>query len=235
MYNQKSFLAVIPARGGSKGIPGKNIIEVYNKPLIQYTIDAALDSKYLDRIIVSTDSQSIAEVSLKCGAEIPFMRPETLSTDTSKTIDVLIHAIEELKKEGNEYNYLVLLQPTQPLRTGHNIDEAIEMIINNNEESLVSISEVSEHPLLMRELNEDGKLQNLLNMESTVRRQDFPKYYKVNGSIYINEININFNLNTSLNDNKLGYLMNKENDIDIDDFFDLELFKLKIDKMKVHT
>ncbi|MDR6121912.1 CMP-N,N'-diacetyllegionaminic acid synthase [Bacillus sp. SLBN-46] len=227
MYNQKSFLAIIPARGGSKGIPGKNIIKINEKPLIQYTIEAALSSKYLDRIIVSTDCKSIAEVSLSCGAEVPFIRPESLAKDTSKTIDVLLHAVDDLRKVGDKYDYLVLLQPTQPLRTAKHIDEAIEMIINKKGESLVSISEVSEHPLLMRRLDSHCNVQKLLHMESTVRRQDFPKYYKVNGSIYINQINSNFNLNTSLNDNKLGYVMNKDYDLDIDEPSDLEILKKK--------
>lgn len=98
MFNHKTFLAVIPARSGSKGIPGKNIIKVNNKPLIQYTIEAAKNSRYIDKIVVSTEDSLIAEVSINCGAEVPFLRPTHLASDTSKTIDVLIHVVEELKK-----------------------------------------------------------------------------------------------------------------------------------------
>lgn len=230
MYKHKSFLAVIPARGGSKGIPGKNIINVNNKPLIQYTIEAAKSSKYIDRIIVSTDDEEIAKVSIDCGAEVPFLRPENLASDTANTIDVLIHALEELCRDGASYDYIVLLQPTQPLRTSNHIDNAIEMIVMENEESLVSITEVSEHPVLFRTLQQNKRLENLLKTSSTIRRQEFPKYYKVNGAIYINKINQNFNLNTSLNDNKLGFIMDKESDIDIDEPFDLEVLALMLNR-----
>ncbi|WP_044736780.1 cytidylyltransferase domain-containing protein [Geobacillus kaustophilus] len=226
MYKGKTFLAIIPARGGSKGIPRKNITIINGKPLIQYTIDEAKNSKYLDRIIVSTDDKEIAEVAEKCGAEVPFLRPKELATDNAKTIDALIHAVKELEKRGSKYDYVVLLQPTQPLRRSWHIDEAIQKIVETNEESLVSVSEVKEHPILMRTIGEDGKVKNLMGISSTVRRQDFPTFYKVNGAIYINKINENFTKNTSLNDNKLAYLMDKKYDLDIDEPIDLEFFKL---------
>jgi CMP-N,N'-diacetyllegionaminic acid synthase len=228
MYQGKTFLAVIPARGGSKGIPKKNIVEVCGKPLIQYTIEEALSSKLLDRIIVSTDDVEIAEVSKKCGAEVPFLRPKELADDQAKTIDVLIHAINELKKRGEKYDYLILLQPTQPLRKSWHIDEAIQQIVNNKAESLVSVSEVKEHPILIRTINESGNTERLRKVNSTVRRQEFPKYYKVNGAIYINKINDKFNEQTSLNDNKFAYIMDSKYDLDIDEPRDLEIFKLMI-------
>jgi CMP-N,N'-diacetyllegionaminic acid synthase len=226
MYKGKKFVAIIPARGGSKGIPRKNITIINGKPLIQYTIDEAKNSKYLDKIIVSTDDKEIAEVAMRCGAEVPFLRPKELGTDNAKTIDALIHAVTELEKRGSKYDYVVLLQPTQPLRKSWHIDEAIQKIVNTNEESLVSVSEVKEHPILMRTIGEDGKVKNLMEISSTVRRQDFPTFYKVNGAIYINKINENFTKNTSLNDNKLAYLMDKKYDLDIDEPVDLEFFKL---------
>src|SRR5690606_12646538 len=126
MYRDRRFLAVIPARGGSKGIPNKNIVDVNGKPLIQYTVEAALNSKYLDRIIVSTDSLEIAKVAKACGAEVPFLRPAELATDTSKTIEALLHAVREISTSNLRYDYLVLLQPTQPLRQSFHIDEAVE-------------------------------------------------------------------------------------------------------------
>ena len=159
MYKDKTFLVIIPARGGSKGIPNKNIIEVEGKPLIKYTIDAALDSKYIDRVVVSTDSKEIARVSVDSGADVPFLRPDELSIDTAKTIDALIHAVNTLQEYGNTYDYLVLLQPTQPLRQSFHIDEAIEKIVEKNKDSLVSISPVQEHPILMRTINEQGECE----------------------------------------------------------------------------
>ncbi|MFJ7952307.1 cytidylyltransferase domain-containing protein [Lysinibacillus sp. NPDC096418] len=229
MYKYNKILAVIPARGGSKGIARKNIVHIHDKPLIQYTIDAAKDAKYIDKIVVSTDDEEIANISKQCGAEVPFLRPKHLATDTAKTIEVLIHTVEKLNEVGEFYDYLVLLQPTQPIRTSDIIDEAIQTIVDRNEEGLVSISEVSEHPVLIRTMNESGKLQNILNINSTLRRQEFPKYYKVNGSIYINKINDNFTVNTSLNDNNLGFIMDKKYDIDIDEEIDLEFLKVLLE------
>ncbi len=221
MYKGKRILAIIPARGGSKGIPRKNIISVNGKPLIQYTIDVAKKSKYIDRIIVSTEDEEIADIALSSGAEVPFLRPKELAQDETKTIDVLVDVIKKLKLSGKEYDYSILLQPTQPLRQPFHIDESIERLIELNEDSLISISEVKEHPILMKTIDENGKLQNLLNSRSDIRRQDFSKIYKVNGAIYINKINEQFNKNTSLNDNKIAYIMDKKYDLDIDEPEDL--------------
>ena len=230
MYKGHTFLAVIPARGGSKGIPKKNIQLIEGKPLIQYTIEEALKSKYIDRIIVSTDNVEIAEISKKGGAQVPFLRPKHLATDDSKVIDTIIHVIEELNRIGCSYDYVVLLQPTSPLRKHWHIDEAIEKIVNENERGLVSVSEVKDHPILIRRMDEQGKLRNLLHMESTIRRQDLPKYYKVNGAIYINKIDEQLNHTTSLNDNKLPYIMDQIYDLDIDTPLDLEFFKWLVNR-----
>lgn len=225
MYKEKTFLAIIPARGGSKGIPQKNITKVNGMPLIQFTIDEANNSDYLDRIIISTDDVDIKNIVQQIGGEIPFLRPENLASDTTKTIDVMVHAIDELKSKGNVYDYVVLLQPTQPLRKCWHIDEAIEQLVDTNKENLVSVSKVREHPILMRTINSKGNLETLLKQDSTIRRQEFSSYYKVNGAIYINKINSNFNLSTSLNDNSSPYIMAQDFDIDIDNLIDLEIFK----------
>lgn len=222
MYKGKSFLGIIPARGGSKGIPKKNIVLVNNKPLIQYTIDAALASKYLDDIIVSTDDKEIAKVSEQLGIKVPYLRPKFLATDEARTIDTIIHVIEEQKKLEKVYDYVVILQPTQPLRKTRHIDEAIERIIQYNQNELVSVSKVKEHPVLMRTINDKGILKSLLNINSTIRRQDFSDVYKVNGAIYINKVS-KLNKDTSLNDNKFSYVMNVKYDLDIDDPQDLAL------------
>lgn len=228
MYKEKSILAIIPARGGSKGIVGKNIVNINGKPLIQYTIDEAKKSKYLDRIIVSTEDKKIAEIAIKCNAEVPFLRPEYLAADDTKTIDVLIDVLKKLEFIGEKYDYLVLLQPTQPLRRSFHIDESIEKIINECQESLVSVSKVKEHPILMRTITKNGELKKLLDVSSTVRRQDFSEFFKVNGAIYINKLNGNLNKNTSLNDNKLAYIIDEKYDADIDEPEDLELLKIKL-------
>lgn len=220
MFNKQKILALIPARGGSKGIKDKNIVFLAGKPLIAYSIEAAKYSKYIDDIIVTTDSEKIAEISKQYGASVPFMRPAELATDTSKTIDAVLHAIQTLKTMGKEYDVLILLQPTQPLRTNKNIDEAIEVYYKNKEDGLVSVSPVDDSPLLIRSISNDGKLLNLLSQNSTCRRQDMPEYYKVNGCIYINKIE-EINENTSFNDNKIPFIMTKEHSIDIDELSDL--------------
>lgn len=224
MYKKKSFLCIIPARGGSKGIPKKNIIVVNDKPLIQYTIDAALASKYIDDIIISTDDVEIAEVCEQLGVSVPYFRPDYLATDQAKTIDSVIHVIKEQSKLGKTYDYVITLQPTQPLRKKWHIDEAIEKIVTRNKCSLVSVTKVQEHPILMKTLDEDDMLTNLLNINSNVRRQDFPDVYKVNGAIYVNRVDT-LDLNTNLNDNSLSYIMDNKYDIDIDDTNDLSMLR----------
>jgi CMP-N-acetylneuraminic acid synthetase len=221
MYNNQRILAIIPARGGSKGIPNKNITDLCGKPLIAYSILAAKKSQYIDDVIVSTDSEKIQSIASKHGASVPFLRPNELASDTAKTIDAMLYTIEELAKMGQNYNCVVLLQPTQPLRKPVYIDEAIAKLLDSPYDSLVSVTKVSEHPILMRTITKEGTLQSLLPISSTVRRQDFPDYYRVNGSIYVNRINENLNITTSLNDNILPYVMDTMYSVDIDTMEDL--------------
>lgn len=226
------FLAIIPARSASKGIKNKNIVDVNGKPLIYYSINEALKSNYISDVIVSTDSEEIAKIAKNLGAKVPFMRPSFLATDTSKTIDTVIYSIEKLTEIGQEYDYVVLLQPTQPLRRSWHIDEAIELIINKKETSLVSVSKVKEHPILIRKIDNNGYIKNLLNEGSTKRRQEFEDFYKVNGAIYINKIDENLTRNTSLNDNKLAYIMDEKYDLDIDEPNDLYLAKIMLNDIE---
>lgn len=228
MLHGKKVLAIIPARGGSKGIKDKNIIDLCGLPLLAYSIKAAMASEYIDDVIVSTDSSKISEVALRYGAQVPFMRPQELASDQSKTIDAILFTIEELKKMGKVYDILVLLQPTNPLRDSKDIDEALTLYDTANDESLVSVCEVSEHPILMRSIDEGGLLKSVLNVNSTIRRQDMPVYYRVNGCIYINCIAA-LNENTSFGDNKIPYIMKKSHSVDIDTYEDLQLAKYYIE------
>lgn len=221
MFEKDKILAIIPARGGSKGIPRKNIIELCGRPLIGYTIETALASRYIDYVMVSTDDPEIARVSKENGAEVPFMRPAELATDTAKTIDVVMHAISELRFRGKEFSAVVLLQPTEPLRTVGDIDGAIEKYYECNCQPLVSLSEVEDHPILIRTI-EEGWVKPLLAGSSTCRRQDMPRYYRVNGCIYINAVG-ELDENTSLNDNLIPYVMEKSHSVDIDEWKDLVL------------
>ncbi len=228
MYKDKKLLGLIPARGGSKGIPHKNIIDLCGKPLISYSIQAALNSRYIDSVIVSTDDEDIAGISRTYGAEVPFMRPAVLASDTSKTVDAVLHSIQWLKSAGRTYDTLILLQPTQPLRTSADIDSAITEYMDKDCTSLVSVSVVNDNPLLIRSIR-NGLLVPLLSSTSTCRRQDMPEYYRVNGCIYINEIS-GITPETSFNDNLLPFIMDRSHSVDIDEYCDLALAEYYISK-----
>lgn len=232
MYEDKSVLALIPARGGSKGIPGKNIKPLCGHPLIAYTISAARKSKYVDAVVVTTDSKEIAEVSRRYGAEIPFMRPERLSSDTSKTIDAVVHARDAMVDLGREYDVIVLMQPTSPLRHAEDVDGAIEAYFSHGLMGVASVLEASEKPVLTRRLDEFGIMHPLIPISSTIRRQDMPRFYHVNGAIYVNDFH-GLSLDTSLNDNPVAYVMKKDRSLDIDnieDFLRAEAILEKLDK-----
>lgn len=228
MIQGKKVLALIPARGGSKGIKGKNMIDLCGKPLIAHSIEAAKESAYVDEVLVSTDSEEIGRVSSEYGAYVPFLRPAELASDTAKTIDAVLHALHWLNAKKEVYDILLLLQPTQPLRRSEDIDRALETFMKHNEKGLVSVRPVEEHPILMRTI-ENGKLQNMLSVGSTIRRQEMPEYVLVDGSIYINRID-ELNDKTSFNDNPIPFLMSKENSVDIDEWEDLELAKYYLQK-----
>ena len=155
------------------------------------------------------------------------MRPEELASDSSKTIDAVIHAIMQLKELGKEFDDLVLLQPTQPLRTSSDIDNAIEAYYESGCEPLASVSAVDDHPLLIRSIDK-GILQPILDANSTCRRQDMPPFYRINGCIYINEVK-SINVSTSFNDNRIPFVMDKDHSVDIDDPADLVMAKYFID------
>lgn len=226
MFHGKKILALIPARGGSKGIKDKNITDLGGKPLIAYSVECGLHSKYVDSVVVTTDSAKIAEVAKQCGARVPFLRPAELASDTAKTLDAVLHAVKTLEGMGESYDLLLLLQPTQPLRTSEDVDGAIELYFEQSCEDLVSVCEVSDHPILIRTI-EQGRLHNLLACSSTCRRQDMPAYYRINGCIYINAV-ARLNENTSFNDNPVPYVMEQSHSVDIDEPIDLEVARLYI-------
>ena len=219
MYAGKRILGLIPARGGSKGIPDKNIKSLDGRPLISYTIEAAKNSQYVDAVVITTDSQKIADVAIQYGAEVPFLRPGKLASDKAKSIDAVVHAIETLKSMGRSYDVLVFLQPTSPLRNAEDIDRAIEQYFNMGNKALVSVSPVNDHPLLIRSIDQKGELDKLMNVSSTCRRQDMPVYYRVNGAIYIYNVT-EITSDTSLNDAMVPYIMDISHSVDIDDLCD---------------
>lgn len=231
MIKGKKIIAFIPARGGSKGIKNKNILEIHGKPLIAYTIEAAKESVYIDDIVVSTDSEQIKSIAEEYGAWLPFLRPSELAEDETSTLDVVLHTIATLKAQGYTYDILLLLQPTSPLRTGQDIDGALDVFVRNKYQPVAAVSKVSDHPLLMRKVKENGKMEKILSVQSSVRRQDMPVYYKINGSIYINLVT-DLSQNTSFNDNPIPYIMADNHAIDIDDELDIAVLKFYLDDYK---
>ncbi|MEK8199504.1 acylneuraminate cytidylyltransferase family protein [Lysinibacillus sp. FSL M8-0134] len=225
MYKGKSILAIIPARKGSKGIRRKNMYDINGKPLIFYTINEAKKSIYIDDILVSTDCIDTKKYVESFSIEVPFLRASSLAQDETNIIDVILADLKKLKLNGKVYDYIIVLQPTQPLRRKFHIDDAIKLIVETNKSSLVSVSKVTEHPYFIRELNKDGSLKSIINVNSTIRRQELPNYYKVNGLIYINKIDENLNEYTSLNDNELAFITDIKYDLDIDSLEDIKKFK----------
>lgn len=188
MITGKKVLAIIPARGGSKGLPGKNIREMCGKPLIAWSIEKAKKSRYLDTILVTTDSQAIVDISRRFGAYVPFIRPAEYASDKASTYDVIRHTLAYLKDtERKEFDFIVLLEPTSPLREDDDIDQMLELLISRvaNFDSIVSIGEVTEHPSIMKRLNGEYIEPFCLELEQTTRRQDNAPAYFPFGVAYI--------------------------------------------------
>ncbi len=225
MINGKKVLAIVPARGGSKRLPGKNRLVLNNKPLIAWTIEAGLNSSYVDRLIVSTDDQEIANISKEWGAEIPFIRPQELASDKATTVDTIMHAIKSVENSVESYDYILLLQPTSPLRTAKHIDEAVELMIEKGADSIVGVTEVP-HPIeWSNTLPDNLSMDDFINKESYfTRSQDFPKRYQINGAIYLIKKGSLLSSGRMISEsNSFAYIMDKQYSVDIDDEFDFIL------------
>lgn len=234
MYNSNSnpkILAIIPARGGSKRIPNKNIIDLCNNPLISYSILAAKSSEYIERIIVSTDDKRITEVSETYGVEV-LKRPKNLALDNTPTIDVVIHALDALKEKNYTPSIIILLQPTSPLRTTNDIDNAITLFLNSNYESLISVCELGHSPFWSLKIK-DGFLKPLFGKKYfKMRSQDFEKAYRPNGAIFITKPETINKYRSFYTKNIVPFIMPIESSIDIDGEIDLMLAELFIQKLK---
>lgn len=181
MIGKEQVLAVIPARGGSKGVPGKNIRLIGNKPLIAWSIEAAKTSRLIDRVILSSDDLEIMNVARSFGCEVPFVRDASLAQDDTPTVDVVLDAVERCPG----FDWIVLLQPTSPLRTAEDIDNAIEFCVQHNASACVSVSLSQESPYWMFTLEKGSKLQPLMPDSMLTRRQDLPPTYSLNGAVYV--------------------------------------------------
>lgn len=233
MYREKSILAIIPARGSSKGVKRKNVRPLLNKPLIAYTIEAALQAKFLDKIIVSTEDPEIAKISKEFGAEVPFMRPSELASDDAKGIDVILHAMSWLEKNYIAYDFVVLLQPTSPLREADDIKNAMDILYKKNAGAVVSVCEAEHSPLWMNTLDEDLCMKDFLRKDILNKnRQELSKYYRINGAIYISDWNYLIQNKGFFGEKTYAYIMPKERSIDIDTEVDLKFAEFLIHNLK---
>ena len=221
MIQNKKVLAVIPARGGSKGIPHKNLAPLLGKPLINWTIEAARSSRYIDRLILSSDDPHICEVAEAAGCEVPFMRGAALATDEAKTIDVVLDALDRVAG----YDLLILLQPTSPLRSSADIDGCLELLVERGAHSAVSVTPVQEHPFLVYSMDVDAHLEPLMKVDpaASLRRQDLPDLFSLNGAIYAADIEWLRGSQTLVSSETVGYQMPITRSIDIDEEMDLML------------
>jgi CMP-N,N'-diacetyllegionaminic acid synthase len=223
------ILAIIPARGGSKGIPKKNIIKINNTPLIGYTIDAALASRYITDVVVSTDDNEIAKISKKLGANVPFIRPELLALDDSESTPVIQHALLFMEKSKNIiYDAVLMLQPTSPLRTSKHIEDSIELFKSNKCDSVVSVVSVGgNHPFRMKRLI-DNRLINYIDQGfwDMRPRQSLPDVYIRNGAIYLISRNVFMQQQQLIGNKCLGYVMSDSESANIDTPIDLKIAEL---------
>ncbi len=224
------ILTIIPARSGSKGIKDKNIIDVCGKPLIGYSIELAIELKkngLVDTVIVSTDSEKIANISKEYGAEVPFLRPEDIANDTSKSIEYYLHALDFYKKRNVEFDAVLLLQPTSPLRTFELLKNSIEIFKNENKDSLISVyKEEYINDLVMYKNTSEVDLKPLNeNHNKGVRRQDHGSIYVRNGAIYITKVSYILEKELIISDNPLFIEMKKSDSLNIDTIEDLELVR----------
>lgn len=226
MEQQMKTLFLIPARGGSKGIPRKNIKELNGKPLIQYSIDVARRLTGDENICVSTDDREIIEVVEKSGLEVPFIRPESLAADTATTNDVICHALNFYKDKGTAYDNIVLLQPTSPLRTADQVKGAMNLY-SDDIDMVVSVKENKGSVILFKE-NAKGYLEHVFDTANGIRRQDALRLYEYNGAIYV------MNSRSILEKSMSGftkikkYIMSEKDSIDIDNMLDWKMCEIII-------
>ena len=222
MIQNKSVLAIIPARGGSKGVPRKNIRLVRGRPLIAHTIDAALSSVYVDRLILSTDDDEIAEVASQYGCEVPFMREPELANDTATSNEVILDVLNRCPG----YDYLVLLQPTSPLRIAEDIDACAEACLSTGAPACVTVTEARESPFLMYRLGEDQKLLPILPAIENTRRQDLETIYTLNGAVYFASTHWYQERKSFMSPLTTFYIMPNERSVDLDTEADFTYLKL---------
>lgn len=224
MHEGKNILGMIPARGGSKGLPRKNLIPLGGKPLIAWTIAQALASRLLDRVIVDTDDPEIAECARRCGAEVPFLRPAELARDETPIIDVIRHAIGHFESMSIAYDYVALLEPTSPLRASRDIDTAVATLVDGEREadSLVSVGRVQlEHPSIVKRINGKYVEPYIPSGKSAARRQDLDEAYFPYGVIYLSKTVTLLESGSFYQERTIPHFLERWQNYEVDDLYDL--------------
>lgn len=223
MYKNKKILAIIPARSGSRGLPGKNTRMLCGKPLIAWTIIESLSSKYLDKVAVSTDDGHIAMLSKRYKAQAPFIRPKKLATSSAKVIDVLIHAIGYFENIGERYDLIMLLQPTSPLRRACDINGSIELFFKKKAQAIISVCQNEHHPWWSNTL-ETGFSMAGFNKKAIANknRQFLPVFYRINGAIYLADTGYLKTKKSFLGKDTFAFIMPQERSVDIDNKLDFD-------------
>jgi CMP-N,N'-diacetyllegionaminic acid synthase len=226
MYREHIVVCVIPARGGSKGVLRKNIKMFCGKPLIAHTIEQAKQSNYIDRVLVSTEDEEIAQISLEYGAEVPFIRPRELAQDCVATVDVLLHAISWLEDKQYRFDILVLLHTTTPLRDAEDIDNSVALLVEEKADNIFSVTEAHRNPYFnMVEINREGYAA-LAKQGTFTTRQAAPLIYDMNSSIYVWWKELLKEKKKIFLDKTKIYVMPKERSIDIDDNIDFKIAEM---------
>lgn len=234
MLNGKRVLAIIPARGGSKRLPKKNILPLGGKPLIGWTIEVAQSSQNISTVMVSTDCSEIATISESFGAEVPYLRSAKLSNGHASSVDVVLDAINFYETQGEKFEYILLLQPTSPLRTSKDIDNAMDMLNSKAATGIISVVECEHSPLWCNTLPNDNSFYGFIPKKvMTKRSQDLESYYRINGAIYLIETTYFKEVKNFFNGPDIyAYIMEKSHSVDIDDEFDFKLAESLINVIK---
>lgn len=233
MFKKWRVLAFVPARGGSRGLPGKNVRRLGGKPLIAWTLAQANKCRFLDRIVVSTDHPEIARIAKRCGGEVPFRRPARLAAGRVPTIDVCQHALDWFEKRGECFDVLILLQPTSPLRLAEDIAGAMWALFSRKAGSIVSVTESEHHPWWANRLPGDGSMKGFLPKSiENKNRLELPRYYRLNGAIYAAKTEYLRRHNKFIGPRTFAYVMPPERSVDIDTELDFRLAEILLRDVK---
>ena len=222
MIKNKKIICIIPARQGSLGLKNKNIKLINGKPLIYWPIKASLNSKYVDYTLVTTNSNQIKKIAKKNGANVPFLRPEKLSTSKSKISNVILHTLKYLKKNKMKFDYFILLEPTSPLTNNLDVDIILKKIVNKkNYDSLVTVVQnITAHPIFNLNLDKNNKIQKYSSKNININRQKISKLYYLSGNAYVSKISTYLKHKSFIQKKTIGHIVDKWKASEIDDIID---------------